>query len=91
MKTGKRWLSLLLAVVMVTSMLVFPAAAEEEIAEPEALKLYETVYAEDFSGETLDFEIPEEYRDAQKLISNYHTESEALRPYEAVMLYYERK
>ena len=44
-----------------------------------------------FTGETLDFEIPEEYRDAQTLICNYPTESEALRPYEAVMRYYERK
>ena len=40
-----------------------------------------------FSGDTLDWEIPEQYRGARSLISNYQDEAEGkLRPYEAKML-----
>lgn len=42
-----------------------------------------------FAGESLSFDAPENFRGARQLISNYNTESEELRPYEAVMLYYE--
>ena len=41
-----------------------------------------------FSGETASFDIPEEYLDAEMLISNYEGISNTLRPYEAMMLYY---
>ncbi len=41
-----------------------------------------------FSGEEAKFEIPEEFRNAQVLISNYEGESDTLRPYEAKMLHY---
>ena len=41
-----------------------------------------------FTDETLDFDAPERFHDAEMLISNYHSENEHLRPYEAVMLYY---
>lgn len=42
-----------------------------------------------FTGETLPFEIPEGFRGAQMLISNYEDVSKELRPYEAYMLYYD--
>ena len=42
-----------------------------------------------FTGETLDYEIPETYYGSQLLISNYDKYAPGLRPYEAVMLYYE--
>ena len=42
-----------------------------------------------FSGEEQAFEIPEAYRNAQTLIANYPDKVGALRPYEAMMLYYE--
>ena len=42
-----------------------------------------------FTAETLDFEIPEAFQGAKRLISNYQTESTQLRPYEAYMLWYE--
>nr|MBQ8243763.1 alpha-glucosidase [Oscillospiraceae bacterium] len=42
-----------------------------------------------FTGEALGFDAPENFRGARQLLSNYNTESAELRPYEAVMLYYE--
>ena len=42
-----------------------------------------------FTGEALTFDAPENFRGARQLISNYKEESVELRPYEAVMLYYE--
>ena len=42
-----------------------------------------------FTAETLPFEIPETFRGAQKLISNYEDVTKELRPYEAYMLYYD--
>ena len=39
-----------------------------------------------FTGETLDFEVPEEYDGAELLISNYAQGAPGLRPYEAAML-----
>ena len=42
-----------------------------------------------FTGETLEYEIPETYYGSQLLISNYDKYAPGLRPYEAVMLYYE--
>ena len=42
-----------------------------------------------FTGETLDYEIPDSYYGSQLLISNYEKYAPGLRPYEAVMLYYE--
>ena len=42
-----------------------------------------------FTDEELSYEIPEAYRDAQKLIGNYADAAESLRPYEAMILYYE--
>ena len=42
-----------------------------------------------FSGEDLAFEIPEAFRGAKTLISNYADVTNELRPYEAYMLYYE--
>ena len=44
-----------------------------------------------FTDETLKFEIPEEYKEAEKLIGNYSELGAELRPYEAFMLYYEDK
>ena len=41
-----------------------------------------------FSGEEAEFALPEAFRDAQVLISNYPDSAETLRPYEARMLYY---
>ena len=41
-----------------------------------------------FTGETLDFEVPERFRGARLLIGNYSTGEPGLRPYEAAMLYY---
>ena len=41
-----------------------------------------------FSGEEAEFALPEAFRDAQVLISNYPDSAETLRPYEAKMLYY---
>ena len=41
-----------------------------------------------FTGETLDYEIPEAYYGSELLISNYSKYAPGLRPYEAVMLYY---
>ena len=42
-----------------------------------------------FTDQTLDYEIPEAYYGSQLLISNYARYAPGLRPYEAVMLYYE--
>ena len=42
-----------------------------------------------FTGETLPFDAPERFCGTEMLISNYGTDSEDLRPYEAVMLYYQ--
>lgn len=44
-----------------------------------------------FTEETMDFEIPKEYEEAEKLIGNYSELGVNLRPYEAFMLYYEDK
>ena len=41
-----------------------------------------------FTDETLAFDAPEAFRGAEMLISNYGTEDDALRPYEAAILYY---
>ena len=41
-----------------------------------------------FTAESLTFDAPENFRGAKQLLSNYNTESNELRPYEAVMLYY---
>ena len=41
-----------------------------------------------FTEETLTFDAPENFEGAQCLLTNYSTEHECLRPYEAVMLYY---
>ena len=41
-----------------------------------------------FTGEEVPFEIPEAFRGAQKLISNYSGEERNLRPYEAFLCYY---
>ena len=46
--------------------------------------------AANFTGETLPFEIPEAYRSAEKLIGNYEGVAQLLRPYEAMILYYEK-
>jgi len=42
-----------------------------------------------FTEEMLDFDAPENFEGAQCLLTNYATEHERLRPYEAVMLYYQ--
>ena len=42
-----------------------------------------------FTGQTLPFAVPEAFRGAKQLLSNYKTASGELRPYEAFMLYYE--
>lgn len=42
-----------------------------------------------FTGEALTFDAPGNFWGAEQILSNYQTEAEALRPYEAVMLYYE--
>ena len=42
-----------------------------------------------FTGESLYFDATENFRGARQLLSNYATESVELRPYEAVMLYYD--
>ena len=42
-----------------------------------------------FSGETLDYEVPEAFHGSRLLIGNYSTDCPGLRPYEAAMLYYE--
>ena len=42
-----------------------------------------------FSGEEVGFDWPENFCNAEKLIANYADRSETLRPYEAMMLYYE--
>ena len=41
-----------------------------------------------FTGDYLDYEIPERFNGSQLLISNYLTGEPGLRPYEAAMLYY---
>ena len=41
-----------------------------------------------FSAESLGFDAPENFRGAEMLLNNYAEDSEDLRPYEAVMLYY---
>ena len=49
MKTGKRWLSMLLAVVMVMSLVTFPISAETvEKTEAAPLLLTKELYAENF-------------------------------------------
>ena len=42
-----------------------------------------------FTGEYLDFDLPEAYHGSRLLISNYSEDAPGLRPYEAAMLYYE--
>ena len=42
-----------------------------------------------FSGEYLDFEVPENFHGSRLLLSNYESDHPGLRPYEAAMLYYE--
>ena len=42
-----------------------------------------------FTGQTLDFDAPERFRGAEMLLNNYEEESPHLRPYEAVILYYQ--
>ena len=42
-----------------------------------------------FSGEHLDFEVPENFHGSRLLLSNYQDDCPGLRPYEAAMLYYE--
>ena len=42
-----------------------------------------------FTGEQLDWEVPESFRGSRLLIHNYHDDQPGLRPYEAAMLYYE--
>ena len=44
-----------------------------------------------FTEESLYLDAPERFRSARMLISNYKEEAEELRPYEAVMLYYEEE
>ena len=41
-----------------------------------------------FTGETLDFDAPKNFRGAEMLINNYPEDSHRLRPYEAAILYY---
>lgn len=41
-----------------------------------------------FTDKELDFDAPAAFRGAEMLLSNYSTDSEKLRPYEAVVLYY---
>ena len=41
-----------------------------------------------FTDKTLDFDAPEAFRGTELLLSNYDTDSEKLRPYEAAVLYY---
>ena len=41
-----------------------------------------------FTEKTLSLDAPEAFRGAEVLLSNYREASDALRPYEAVMLYY---
>ena len=41
-----------------------------------------------FTGETMDYEVPERFWGSEILINNYTQEAPELRPYEAVMLYY---
>ena len=43
-----------------------------------------------FSADTVPFEIPGEYQTARKLIGNYEGTAQQLRPYEAMILYYEK-
>ena len=43
-----------------------------------------------FTGETLDFEVPELFLGSQLLISNYREPTDGLQPYEACMLYCEK-
>ena len=43
-----------------------------------------------FTGETVPFEIPGEYAGAEKLLGNYAGAGDTLRPYEAMILYYEK-
>ena len=42
-----------------------------------------------FTGEQLDWEVPENFHGSRLLIHNYHDDQPGLRPYEAAMLYYE--
>ena len=42
-----------------------------------------------FRGDEVEFEWPQRFRNAEKLIANYADAADALRPYEAMMLYYE--
>ena len=41
-----------------------------------------------FTDKTLQLDAPKAFRGAEVLLSNYREASDALRPYEAVMLYY---
>ena len=41
-----------------------------------------------FTGETLTFDVPERFFGSEMLLNNYAANDPALRPYEAVMLYY---
>ena len=44
-----------------------------------------------FSGETLPYEVPENFRGSEIILHNYETTAPGLRPYEAAMLYYEEQ
>lgn len=44
-----------------------------------------------FTDENLEFSVPKEFNNAEMLISNYQEYAPGLRPYEAVMLYCEKK
>ena len=69
-----------------------------ELLDPEDEKIFaytrdteseHLLVACNFTGEHLDFEVPERFRGAELLIGNYSTGEPGLRPYEAAMLYYE--
>ena len=44
-----------------------------------------------FTSEDLEYELPEEYLQAQLLLTNYREGAPGLRPYEAAMFYYEEE
>ena len=44
-----------------------------------------------FTGDTLEYELPEEYAQAELLLTNYREGATGLRPYEAAMFYYEEE
>ena len=44
-----------------------------------------------FTSEDLEYELPQEYLQAQLLLTNYREGAPGLRPYEAAMFYYEEE